>query len=107
MEALPPELLTTRVRFWQCPIPEHQDRRGVVTVKWQDDVAHCTAEGCTYTSANSLRVKALADVAALRAEVGEYGAHRLIANATVRRGKVDERAVRDLQAVERRIYARL
>jgi hypothetical protein len=70
MEALPAEPLAAQVRFWQCPVPEHRDRRGVVTVEWRDDVAHCTAGGCTYTSVNSLPVKALADVAALRAEIG-------------------------------------
>jgi hypothetical protein len=106
-ETSPSELLNARVRFWQCPVPEHKDRRGVVTVEWRDDVAHCTADGCTYTSVNSLPAKALADVAALRAEIGEYGTHRIIANVTVRNKKVDERSECDLRAIERRIHARL
>lgn len=36
----------TRVMFWQCPIPEHAMRSGVVTVEWKGDVAHCTFPGC-------------------------------------------------------------
>lgn len=39
------------VRFWVCPIDEHRERRGVVTVRWKDGVAHCTAPGCQRTSA--------------------------------------------------------
>lgn len=35
-----------RVMFWQCPIPEHAMRSGVVTVEWKGDVAHCTFPGC-------------------------------------------------------------
>ena len=40
------------VRMWMCPIEEHAERRGVVTVEWIDGVAHCTAPECTLTSAN-------------------------------------------------------
>ena len=40
------------VRMWMCPIEEHAERRGVVTVEWIDGVAHCTAPGCSLTSAN-------------------------------------------------------
>ena len=40
-----------RIRFWVCPIDEHRERRDAVTVEWVDGIAHCTAEGCTNTSA--------------------------------------------------------
>jgi hypothetical protein len=44
-----PELANARVRFWQCPIREHAERK-TVTVEWVGDVAHCTAQGCSNTS---------------------------------------------------------
>jgi hypothetical protein len=40
-----------RIRFWVCPTDEHRERRDVVTVEWVDGIAHCTADGCTNTSA--------------------------------------------------------
>lgn len=47
-----PELANTPVRFWTCPIREHRrPREPVVTVEWIDGIAHCTAPGCTNTSA--------------------------------------------------------
>lgn len=42
-----------RVKFWMCPLTEHSERRDVVTVEWEGDLARCTAEGCTLTSANT------------------------------------------------------
>lgn len=44
-----------RVRFWMCPIDDHRERHNVVTVEWVDGIAHCTAEGCTHTSARPRR----------------------------------------------------
>ena len=38
--------LDVPVRFWVCPIDEHRERKGVVTVEWDGDVAHCTYPGC-------------------------------------------------------------
>lgn len=38
------------VRFWQCPVEEHAERKGEVTVRWDGDTAHCTADGCPRTS---------------------------------------------------------
>lgn len=45
-------LLNAKVKIWFCPVQEHAERRGVVTVEWIDGVAHCTADGCDLTSAN-------------------------------------------------------
>lgn len=44
------------VRFWVCPVEGHSDRRGpdgglVETVRWEGDVARCTAPGCGRPSA--------------------------------------------------------
>lgn len=39
-----------RVVAWVCPVEEHGNRRGVVTVDWDDGVAHCTFSGCGRTS---------------------------------------------------------
>ena len=43
-------LMNAPVRFWSCPVDEHRDRRGVVTVEWRQGVAHCTATDCERTS---------------------------------------------------------
>jgi uncharacterized protein (DUF1919 family) len=45
-------LSTAKVRFWQCPVPEHKSRKNTVTVEWVGSVAHCTASGCPLTSEN-------------------------------------------------------
>ncbi len=37
---------SARVRFWQCHVPEHAARRGVVTVRWRDGEPYCTVPGC-------------------------------------------------------------
>jgi hypothetical protein len=44
-----------RVRFWQCPVQGHRDRRDskdwlVVEVEWVDGVATCLFPGCGRTS---------------------------------------------------------
>lgn len=46
-------LMKAPVRFWCCPVPEHRDRRGVVTVEWRGDIACCTEPTCSNTSASS------------------------------------------------------
>jgi hypothetical protein len=46
------------IRFWICPVEGHSDSRTgadgwpVETVRWDGDVARCTAEGCGRTSAD-------------------------------------------------------
>lgn len=57
------ELLSARpvkIRFWQCPIKEHGERRGGVTVTWHMGVASCTAEGCELNSDRTTRASQVA-----------------------------------------------
>lgn len=39
-----------RALLWFCPIAWHGER-DTVTVEWRDGVGHCTAVGCSHTSA--------------------------------------------------------
>jgi len=41
-------LSTARVRFWQCPVPEHADRCDAVTVVWRDGTPYCTVPDCEH-----------------------------------------------------------
>lgn len=54
-------LRNARVRFWTCPVVEHDDRRDaagrpVVTVQWEGDTARCTAPGCGQSSAVAAQI---------------------------------------------------
>jgi hypothetical protein len=46
-----------RVRFWMCPVPEHDGRGEPIrqTVEWRDGVAHCLTPGCDRTSLDHRR----------------------------------------------------
>lgn len=52
-------ILEQPVRFWKCPIAEH-DRKDAVTVDWRDGIAYCTAPGCRQNSVRSVRASARA-----------------------------------------------
>ncbi len=99
---LPPELLNARVRFWQCPIEEHRRRRGVVTVEWTDDIAHCTVDGCERNSTQARPTRA--EIMSL---VRLYALARITQNASTPSKRQRENATivelheRDRREVER------